>query len=573
MKYTNRYGPLAASLTLLLAGCGGSSSTSMTPEMTELQKAQKAAMDAADMAETKSDEAAASNTKAQNAVKGIVEIQTGSPMAKRHAEEARKAADAAMAAYNLARAEYEKAKAAGNLTAAVEARVAAEAAKRTAEAQAKMAEEKAAEAVKIAAMELGHDGRKTYRLGGTSVTSGAPTATKTTGGVERKTGFIEAWNFHNEGANTVNRPAITKANAGTGGRAQPALFGTGGSARYADENVDGARQQKVTDSDDDKVRLYLYDRYVGETTISIYRNLASSSNEQTATATSANPHGTVTVSGKAVPIMRATGVFRTAGSRSGTGALTEDNIHTITVPGRTNDVNVNEASGIYYYMSGDTKMWLKRKKSETSTGGAVTITYDKISVYEVTRFPISVPYEYMNYGQWVPLKEDGNTAAGLGIGFVSVLDGQSMTPSAVMEAQFGSATYEGTFVAYTRAQDAQGEGEVGLFEGTTKITADFVKNTLRTDLYANTNPPPSITFQGEIDGNTFAGTKVTVGAGPSWFKVKTTANGGRFTGSFNGAFFGPEGQEAGGVFDYTSEGRKDGEFRGAFGGRKLGTKK
>ena len=43
---------------------------------------------------------------------------------------------------------------------------------------------------------------------------------------------------------------------------------------------------------------------------------------------------------------------------------------------------------------------------------------------------------------------------------------------------------------------------------------------------------------------------------------------GTFTGGFNGAFFGPKGAEAGGVFDYTSMGMKDGAFRGSFGGAK-----
>ncbi len=588
MQYTDKlFLVLLTSLTLFLAGCGGgggggSSSTSMmNKEPSELEKVQKAAEAAKNAAMTASTNADTEARKAETAAMNVVAMQTGNGnTAKMEATAARRAADAALAAYNTARAEYDKAKAAGNVTAAVEARVAAEEAKMQAEAQAKIAEDKAAEAVKITAMGLQFsDGA--YRLGDASVTSGAPAATRTTGGVERKTGFIAAYNFLSKHVNNNVHLAIQ---SGGEQRAQPSIFrlkAAGGSGRTfyvgdSGNNKDRANikssVQVVTDSNDDKARLILYDKYHGSTTISgAYRGLGS---ERTATATSANPHGTVTVSGNAVPIMRASGEFRLA---SGSGALTESNVHNADVGIGLGNQNAREADGIYYYMSGSTKTWLKRKKTETSNQGAVTITYDNISVYEnVTRVAIAVAHDHINYGHWGPLKEDGDSVAGLGIGFVRLLDGQSMTPSAIMETKFGSATYEGYFVAHSRAQDAQGEGEVGLFEGSAKITADFGKDSVEVGLYSGPkwDSTESVKLSGEINGNTFAGAKITMYDGPSWFKVKTTANGGKFTGGFNGAFFGPNAQEAGGVFDFTSEGKKDGELRGAFGGRRTtGTEK
>ena len=41
--------------------------------------------------------------------------------------------------------------------------------------------------------------------------------------------------------------------------------------------------------------------------------------------------------------------------------------------------------------------------------------------------------------------------------------------------------------------------------------------------------------------------------------------GGKFTGEFSGGFYGAKAAEAGGVFAFTSEDKKAGEFNGAFG--------
>ena len=63
-----------------------------------------------------------------------------------------------------------------------------------------------------------------------------------------------------------------------------------------------------------------------------------------------------------------------------------------------------------------------------------------------------------------------------------------------------------------------------------------------------------------IDNNTFSGNKATVGAGSG------LEAGGTFMGTFSGGFYGDKAAEAGGVFDFTSDGATAGEFLGAFGG-------
>ncbi len=570
MKYSNQpIWALATFLTLLLAGCGGSSSTSGTPEMTELQKAQKAAMDASDMAKTKSDEAKTSADGAQEAVMGLAEIQTGNPMAKTHAEAARKAADEALAAYNLAKKEYDKTRAAGSRTAAVEARIAAEAARMKADTQAKMAADEAMKAQQAASREVRHVEGMTYKVGDTSITAGAPKATKTIDGKTVTTGTIRdtlygywSWRLQvNYAAASGNKPET---------RAQP---------RIVDRTDLPLRF--VTDSEDDLKRLTLVYQYAtskNNKMVSLFRDRGT--NKPDTTVSEANPYGTVTVGGKAVPIMRAQGEFyissvwvsgttyrldtRTAAftpkSNTGDGA-----IQSVRIAADSKDANAATGlSGIYYYMDGSTKKWLRLSKSATDTAGAVTLTYDDITVYENVRFPTVMPFKHMNFGLWAstrqpPGDETGDTLfiADMGIGFVKALPDSKMSGADM--PNFGSAKYEGYWISNQRQADAGGEGEISGWLSGAETTADFGKNTIKVDLKF------LATLEGRIDGDGFSGTKVTAITAPA-SNNRLTKDASKFTGTFSGNFFGPMAAEVGGVFDFTSEGKKAGEFRGSFGG-------
>ena len=66
--------------------------------------------------------------------------------------------------------------------------------------------------------------------------------------------------------------------------------------------------------------------------------------------------------------------------------------------------------------------------------------------------------------------------------------------------------------------------------------------------------------------NEFSGIKATVEANDDPHGLDS--EGATFTGKFSGGFAGAKAAEAGGVFDFTSAGKKAGEFRGAFGGAK-----
>ena len=68
-------------------------------------------------------------------------------------------------------------------------------------------------------------------------------------------------------------------------------------------------------------------------------------------------------------------------------------------------------------------------------------------------------------------------------------------------------------------------------------------------------------LEGSIDGSMFSGTKATVGA-----NAHGLTSGGKFSGSFDGGFYGAKAAEAGAIFDFDST--NGGSFRGAFGGAK-----
>ena len=194
--------------------------------------------------------------------------------------------------------------------------------------------------------------------------------------------------------------------------------------------------------------------------------------------------------------------------------------------------------------------------------------YNFISIVEDATFPVAKSYEHMNYGMWASLKEDGEMPSDLGIGFVRTLDGKSMT--ADMPTKGTAVAYQGHWVANVRKAHAQGTGDIVEMEGGSKTTANFERNTITVDLLKEdsaTDKFASLTG-GTISGNRFKGTKVTV--------VETTTSGLKTTGKytegdsgFSGAFFGPDAVEVGGVFHFTSKDKKDGEFTGAFGGRKI----
>ena len=566
-------------LTLSLSGCLGSSSSSSKMKdrdggtaqqqapMTELGKAQAAAKAAMDAAKTQSDAAAVEAAKAEAAEMNLALLQTGDRMAKKHAEAARAAAKAAMTAYETAKAESAKAAAATTTTAAVEARTRAQAALKTAQAQQKIAMEKAAAAVKAAGMEVkvsyDDDGQATYRVGGVMIVPGAKKMEKTgNDGVKRTTGRIGPFTI----ARRSERKAIpyeAKTDDTPEVLAQPAV------------DRRSVTIGSITDSADDKMRLHLVDKYETSVaakkdgTVSVFRrndNPSENSNHIYIRATPENedaPYGTFDQEDKKYVVKRATGVFYELTS-SDDVAPTKTNANEFTVEYDKEPQNTSDENGIYYHDNENgERTWYKRVgvntdgTSDPSGNDGIRYQYIKTPLMNV-RFPTAKDFKHLNFGIWAGLKEDGDTLADLGTGFVSTLPDGVVTPTGDIPI-LGTATYEGGWTGNIRAKAADGNGAITNRRADMTTIAKFGENTLTTTLN------DLATFKGDIDGNSFSGTDVSVKARASYGLDNT----GSFTGEFSGNFFGPKAEEIGGVFDITSEGRKAGEARGAFGGARV----
>ena len=170
--------------------------------------------------------------------------------------------------------------------------------------------------------------------------------------------------------------------------------------------------------------------------------------------------------------------------------------------------------------------------------------------------PAAADYKHIHFGVWAALgeaaKDGSQKIADLGIGFVQNWSGEGLT--VVDMPNNGTADYSGNWVATVREADDDGDGDISLTSGPASLSADFTKAAITADLSGLAK------LEGAIDNNTFSGTKATVGAGSG------LEAGGTFMGTFSGGFYGDKAAEAGGVFDFTSDGATAGEFRGAFGG-------
>ena len=196
----------------------------------------------------------------------------------------------------------------------------------------------------------------------------------------------------------------------------------------------------------------------------------------------------------------------------------------------------------------------------------LTATNDTAAAEVMSSSPVSVPmaedYEYIHFGLWTALADSSflvgqNTIASLGIGFVADAAGDSMTTDMPV---FGDATYTGNWVAAVKAANLNGTGAISDKTGQATVEAHFVRNTVGVTLAG------LATLSGAIDGSEFSG------ASPASVTASDDSGldaAGVFTGTMSGAFFGPQGKEVGGVFDYSSLNDVEGAFRGAFGAARV----
>ena len=232
----------------------------------------------------------------------------------------------------------------------------------------------------------------------------------------------------------------------------------------------------------------------------------------------------------------------------------------------------------FTYGSNNTKVYVVLDGTATSTpsGGetTTTYTYHQVDIMALSsddttdgteeeaeveaKIPEATAYDHINFGLWAGLgdaaKSGDQDLDSLGIGFVQSI-GDGMTGDDLPNT--GDATYMGNWVAAVQEADADGDGDISLEHGKAELTANFEKDTIKADL---TN---LAVLEGDITGSSFSGAKAD-----SISEMHGLDDSGKFTGSFEGGFYGSKGAEAAGIFDFSSEDMEEGAFRGAFGGDK-----
>lgn len=574
----------AAALALVLTACSSSSDndTAAAPEPeptqpepmepepmepTDLEMAQDAAMAAAAAAMTASGDADMAADGAEAATMNLATLQTGA-MASDQAAKARMYADAAMQAYMDAKAASDAAAAATDTGAAIRAQIDAEDAQATAEEAAMKAGEYGDMAVETAMGELMIDGAM-KSVGDTSVNAMAGASSVSTGsGADAQTvitGLIASMNPKTDGAAItgvafVNAVAddLTTVDDET---AEATAYKQAAAARP------GLTIGKVLDSSDDMARLMLITKYAGEEMVRVF-------NGGTGAAVTGTKAGYISIDVTATAdttetnnvALRSEGMFYAAGTAAGT--LTSD----LEIGAETKSVEVFS----YTNPNDDTTNYAVLTTTSTDAGtGTTTYTYtpgaditapaaqdgpdaggDPEQVQVTSGIPAAVEYEHIHFGAWAGLgeaaKDGSQKIADLGIGFVQSI-GDGMTGADMPNA--GEATYNGNWAAAVRRANSTGAGDISLTSGDATLAANFGEAEITATLTG------LATLEGSIDGSMFSGTKAAATGGG-------LAVGGAFTGMFSGGFYGAAAAEAGGVFDFTSDGMKGGEFRGAFGGVK-----
>ncbi len=563
----------AAVLALAMAACTSSSDdnppvASSTPApvvdpapdpvLTELQMAQADAAAAAAAAMTASGEAETAAMTAMAAVANLATMQTGAT-AGGLAYEVHTAAGKAMTAYMDAKAASEAAAEAVVVTAAVEARIMAEEAMADAVMYAMMASEKGTAAETAAMAELMIDGTM-KSVGETSIDAMAGASSVTTGtGKDAQTvitGLIKDMNPMAMGA------MITGAVFVEGDDDDLNTVGDE-STPDTEYKQDAAARTfaigKTLDSSDDMARLILVTDYAGTNMVKVF-----SAGDAAEAAVEGTKTGYVTIDDNEpnTTALRSEGMFVPVTDVAEVGT---PNVLDAT------DIVADDAKPVevFSYVTNAGERQYATLRSTLVAGAITTYSYttgaditgitgidgpdegDLVDESPITAdIPGPVAYQHLHFGAWASLgeaaKDGAQKVTGHGIGFVQSI-GEGMTGADMPST--GSATYNGDWVATVQAA----AGGVALKNGAATLAADFNKATVKATL------TDLATLEGSIDGSMFSGTKATVGA-----NAHGLTSGGKFSGSFDGGFYGAKAAEAGAIFDFEST--NGGAFRGAFGG-------
>ena len=486
----------------------------------DAQTAATAAQTAADAAET---------ARANRAA-----IQTGDFHAGNSGELADKAQEHATAAQDAAD-DAKTAADATELSSATRALVMAENSKTAAEKQQMYAETARDNAMTAAEGEISIVD-KTKTVDGTSITIDEVTHTSTINDVTKMTGLLKGLKITTAGAMIVGKVAVPN-NADT-------------PADEAADAIPGAAMRALDigftyDSGDDSARVTLVHSYAGTQTVTAF---AADNIRQPRMGSAGKIDQDGIDDADTSPdlaLTKASGTFLAATTLEFDGSI----------------ATATEAVDLYYFTDpvDDAKKYVREASSITDEDtGVTTYTYAPVSIRAGAKVPDAAEYSHLHFGVWAGLSgDDANEITDLGIGFVANIG--EMTSNM---PNFGSADYEGNWVAKVQEMDGEGDGDIMRRDGTATMNADFGKGevgVMRMGLAS---------LEGAIDGNTFSGTKATLAAtGDAADMLDEDA---KFEGNFSGAFFGNLAAEAGGVFDFASDDDSDGKneggaFRGAFG--------
>ena len=559
----------AAALAAAEAAAAADAAAAAAATAAELMAVQTAANDAAMAAKTASYAAAADAMAAMTATANIATLQT-SATSKSKADDAQDAADAAMAAYMTAMAASDAAAAAMTVEEATEAKVMAEAAQANAETHATTAMESSNGAVMAAMSELMIDG--TVKSVGDSMIdagSGSPNVGRATMGTEGQH-FIQ--DEDTAADDTRYKQAVASGTINIG------------------KSLDASG-----------ARLMIIDGYQGQRDVWVFVE----GNGEAADATLGGMLGTVVGDLAGFPLadtnadtdglqssvtMKSIGTYYLANDRAtlpaaddvvgdpasdaGAGAGGDNALNAydqvdLTKGGKEYEIfelsdgtNTHHARIVetitddqnettYHYQPVDIMA-----NASMSDGGDVGGDADDLVPVTAT-IPAATKYQHLHFGIWagteVLNEGEATMLADLGIGFV-----QSIGDGMTQKQGIGSATFYGDWVAAVQRAHAQGEGEIDSFMGKATLTANFGTDEFEGELDG------LVTLEGSLSGNGFEGTMATVDAD----NLYGLTVGAEFTGEFEGGIYGSDGEEAGGIFDFTSD--NDGAFRGAFGGHRDG---
>ena len=491
--------------------------TAASEALTAANTASAAAGDAADAAEVADDNRATIQTGEADSISDAIMARAAATTAMEEAAKALAASDAATAAGNASAATTERDNAIAAMKAAETAKTAAETARD--------------EAVKDAAAEL-KIADTVKSVGDAMVNLAASALQETVNEVTTKTGKV---------ADLMTLSAVVEGIVGDAdGPATPGV-------EVGREVTIGV----VVDSDDDDVRVALIKSYIGERIVGGY---TEGNNPRTATRP-----GVVSFNNDDDADLEDFRL-RSAGLHFLVNGLTD-----------THHIEVGTEKGVpifsfTYRPAGaqdeddDTTLYVRHDMTTTTTMDGVaetTYTYQEVNVVKGISLPYGTDYKHIHFGVWAAVGENDDVTGDqevseLGIAFVQNFAG-GMT---VEMPNNGTGMYDGNWIANIQEADADGDGAIIREDGVVVMDANFRTGKVTIELTGLAD------LKADIADSTFEGAEAATVSADNNYGLEST---GTFAGEVSGAFFGPEAQEAGGVFDYASDDNEDGAFRGAFG--------